>query len=624
MNNSNSTRRDFIRKTGLGAAAMALGGCKNGFQNRDVKGARAKHPNVILIMTDDQGYGDLGLHGNDKINTPHLDRLGRNSVRLTDFHVNPTCAPTRAALLSGKYAHRVGVWNTIMSRSFLAAGETTMADVFRSNGYATGIFGKWHLGGNYPFRPIDRGFEAWVGHGDAGTGTTSDYWGNDKMNDTYLRNGRWEKFAGFCNDIYTDETISFIEKNKDRPFFAFLSTNLPHSPWHVLPQWASGYMEAGINPHRSCFYASITHVDRNIGRLRNFLDTHGLAENTVIVFLTDNGTAGGARTDENEFVIEGYNAGLRGRKARIYEGGHRVPCFIHWPGGGLRGGVEIPHLSAHVDLLPTLIDLCGLEPPDAEFDGMSLKPLLKNPRHNWPSRTMFVESQQPFEPKKWSNSAMMTERWRLVNGKELYDIKKDHAQKHDVADEHPSVVKKLRAEYEKIWADVSAGDDELNRPVVGTDRQKETWLTGDNWIPTVGWNPWDQRKHILKGPAWNGYWGIQVARDGRYEFELRRWPREVDMPITAPLDAQQTGDIHEPTKDGLKPVKMEPGEAIKADTARMKVAGAEMKKHIAPGDRAVSFRVDLKAGPTNIHTWFEDKQAGESRGAYYVYVRKIK
>ena len=583
-----------------------------------------RRPNVILFITDDQGYGDLGCHGNPLLRTPHLDGLHRASIRLTNFHVDPTCSPTRAALLTGRYSHRAGVWHTIMGRNFLPRDEVTMAQVFKAAGYRTGIFGKWHLGGNYPFRPIDRGFDQWVGHGDGGTGTATDYWGNDKMNDTYLRNGRWEAFKGFCTDIYFDEAMAFIEADAGAPFFVYLPTNVPHGPWNLPEGWAKPYLDSGVPPARAYFFATIERADHNLGRLRRFLETRGLAQDTIVIFLTDNGTSGGCALDRNGFVTNGFNAGMRGRKGSEYDGGHRVPCFIHWPGGGLNRGRNIDRLAAHVDLMPTLIDLCGLAKPDGvAFDGTSLVPLLGDPAATWPDRTLLVESQRIPVPKPWRQCAVMTDRWRLVGGKELYDMTADPGQRRDVAGDHADVVERLRGFYEQTWPGLSRRDGEFARPIIGSDRQAVTWLVGHDWMPTQGGNPWDQRGHILPGLVSNGFWPVEIARDGTYEFTLRRWPQEVDAPITAPLPPQTEGDLTAGGPAGPRPVRMGPGTAIRATRARLKVGDHDQAKAIPAGATAVAFAVELKAGPTRVETWFDDPSSGQSRGAYYVYARRV-
>ena len=300
-------------------------------------------------------------------------RLYGQSVRLTDFHVGPTCAPTRAALMTGRYCNRTGVWHTVMGRSLLRRDEVTMADVFAAGGYRTGIFGKWHLGDNYPFRPQDRGFQEVLVHGGGGVGQTPDYWGNDYFDDTYWHNGKPEKQAGYCTDVWFDGALRFIEANRDRPFFAYIATNAPHSPFNVAEQYSGPYM--GKSVPNANFYGMIANIDENMGRLLGKLKALGLEENTILIFMTDNGTAAGFQAGK------GFNAGMRGTKGSEYDGGHRVPCFLRWPAGGLGGGKDVSRLTAHIDLLPTLIELCGLpQPAGVKFDGASLAPLLRDAR----------------------------------------------------------------------------------------------------------------------------------------------------------------------------------------------------------------------------------------------------
>ena len=257
-------------------------------------------PNVILIITDDQGYGDIGFHGNDWIQTPNIDLLAKESVRLTDFHVGTTCAPTRSGLMTGRNCNRVGVWHTVMGRSLLRKSEVTMADVFKSNGYATGMFGKWHLGDNYPYRPHDRGFEEAFYHGGGGVSQSPDYWDNDYFDDTYFRNGEPEKVSGYCTDVWFSSALEFIERNREKPFFCYLSTNAPHGPYHVPQKYIDLYKDKSAIPNPN-FYGMITNVDENLGTFRIRLEELGLADNTILIFMTDNGTAAGVEVDPDGF-----------------------------------------------------------------------------------------------------------------------------------------------------------------------------------------------------------------------------------------------------------------------------------------------------------------------------------
>jgi len=343
-------------------------------------------PNVVLVITDDQGYGDLSCHGNTELQTPNLDRLHGESVRFTDFHVAPTCSPTRAALMTGRHNNRTGVWHTIMGRSILPGGEVTVAEAFRDGGSRTGMFGKWHLGDNYPSRPQDQGFETTVNHGGGGVGQLPDYWGNDYFDDTYWRNGETESFDGYCTDVWFDEAMKFIESDPDKPFFCYLSTNAPHGPYLVADEYKQPFLDAGIEDPRASFYGMIKNIDDNMGRLLERLDALDIADNTIVIFMTDNGTAAGFRDGK------GFNAGMRGTKGSPYDGGHRVPFFVRWPGGNVGGGVDVDQLAAHIDVMPTLLDLCKVDAPSGvAFDGVSLAPLMDDGA-DWAERVLITEN----------------------------------------------------------------------------------------------------------------------------------------------------------------------------------------------------------------------------------------
>ena len=581
--------------------------------------SRKPKPNVIVVMTDDQGYGDLSGHGNPVLKTPHMDALRAEAVRLTNFHVDSYCSPTRAALMTGRYAHRVGVWRTVIGRNLLRDGEMTMAEVFRHNGYRTGHFGKWHLGGNYPYRPIDRGFDQWVGQGDGGTGCATDYWGNDRVNDTCIRNGHKERTKGYEADVFFDEAIRFIRAAKDRPFFVYLATYNPHNPWSIPDKsWADPYRGKVPLP-TAYFFASIARVDENLGRLRSFLKAEDLSDNTVFVFLTDNGTSGGARV---------FNAGMRGRKGSQYDGGHRVPCFIHWPAGGLVKPVDVDRLSAHVDLLPTLADLCGLAlPRQASFDGASLKPLLVNPQGPWPDRTLVLgtpinRTDSPAPPQPWERTAVMTDRWRLVNRNELYDMAADPGQKSNVAEKHPDVVRRLQAAYERYWASVSARDHQWQgRPVLGSPHQEETYLSSETWSPTKGFCPYSQGI-VAAGRACFGLWPVRVAEAGVYRIELRRWPREVDAPISGVPAGSKTVDAYlndKPIEGTLYPAVPR---ALPVRKVRLKVGKSVKEADVTGKETAKVFTVELSAGPAEIETRLLDGDGSPLCGAYFVYVRR--
>ena len=474
-----------------------------------------------------------------------------------------------------------------MGRSLLRKDEVTMSDVFAAGDYKTAIFGKWHLGDNYPFRPQDRGFQEVLVHGGGGVGQTPDYWGNDYFDDTYWHNGQPRKFTGYCTDVWFDGAMKFIEANKDRPFFCYIPTNAPHGPFNVAEKYSKPFEEMGLEKRQAAFYGMIANIDENMGRLEKKLRALGLRDNTILIFMTDNGTAGGVA------------GGMRGRKGSEYDGGHRVPCFIRWPRGGLIGGLDINRLTAHIDLLPTLVELCGLEKPrGVKLDGDSLAPLLMEPRADWPDRALVVDSQRIENPEKWRKSAAMTDRWRLVNGKKLYDMKVDPAQRDDVARAHQDVVQELRAVYEKWWADTSKRFDEYCESIIGSDNENPARLACHDWhAPDIPWN----QGHIRAGLESNGFWAVEIARDGTYEFSLRRWPAELNKPITASIPG---------------------GKAISAASDRLKIANVDMTKPVPQDAVAVTFQAELTAAKTRLQTWFTD-DAGTSRGAYYVYAKRV-
>jgi arylsulfatase A-like enzyme len=601
------SRRQFLKMIGAAGALSILPGCGDNGSNRSPNKGK---PNIVLVITDDQGYGDLACHGNKIIKTPNMDKLHSQSVRLTNFHVGPTCAPTRAALMTGRYCNRTGVWHTVMGRSLMRADEVTIADVLKPHGYKTAIFGKWHLGDNFPFRPQDRGFDEVLIHGGGGVTQAHDYWGNDYFDDTYLHNGKPQKYKGYCTDVWFAEAMKFIKENKNEPFFCYLATNAPHGPFHIAQKYIDMYKDNKDVPSPN-FYGMITNIDENIAKLRKKIKRLGLNDNTIFIFMTDNGSAAGVELDKKDFVTKGYNAGMRGKKSSEYEGGHRVPCFIYWPDGNIKGGKDISHLTAHIDLLPTLLDLCDLEKPaEIKFDGTSLKPLLSG-ADNWPDRTIVTDSQRLDHPVKWRKNATMTDRWRLVNGDELYDITTDPGQKNDIAAQHPDVVANLRTEYDKWWQSVSQRFDEYCEIVIGSKEDPTRILAHDWHGPTIP--PFNQIK-IRNAAKNNGFWAIKVAQTGEYDIQLRRWPIEADAPITASLPAG--GPI-----PGGDPYPK--GKALSITKARLKIANIDMTKTVQPDDKAITFRVNLKAGSTRMQTWLTDKK-DKTRGAYYVYVKKIK
>jgi len=576
-------------------------------------------PNVILVMTDDQGYGDLSCHGNPVLKTPELDKLHAESVRFTDFHVSPFCTPTRAALMTGNHPGVTGAFRTSSGRTMMHPDEKTVADLFSDAGYVTGMVGKWHLGDNAPHRPQDRGFQHVLWHRCGGIGQASDYWGNDYFDDTYERatpdnkQGRFEKFEGYCTDVWFREGIRFVEANTQsttstssgqtssgehsKPFFLYLALNAPHGPYYVPPEWAKPYQGNKDAPNPN-FYGMVANIDHNMGLLRARLDELGLTENTILIFMTDNGTSSGGKFKGlDSEALAGYNAGMRGKKSSVYDGGHRVPFFIHWPKGGLTGGKDIETLAAHIDVLPTLADLCGIPVPKSyDSDGLSLKPLLEDAGEAWPRNHHVVQYHggaggQAMPPGPLAFSVVLTERWRLVNsGKQfLFDMEADPAQRSDVAAEHPEVVERLRGLYEPFWDRVSPRMTPV-RIDLGNPDELRTTLCSQDWHMKKGNPPWNFNS-IKKLPKVTGPWLVDVKRPGRYRLTLRQWPEEADKPLVAVR-------------------------------AKVEIAGKVAESEVKSGSKGVVFEMDLPAGSTELVTYLYDKQ-GKAGGAYFTDVELV-
>lgn len=551
-------------------------------------------PNVILILTDDQGYGDLGAHGNPYVKTPNLDRFYENCVRFTDFHVDPCCAPTRAALMTGHYSIDAGVWHTIGGRSLLREGLPTIADIFSLNGYETGIFGKWHLGENIPFRPQDRGFKESVvfGGGTIGEGSPG-YWGNDYFDDTYLHNGKLEKYEGYCNTIWFQEAVKYIRKNRKKPFFCFVSTNLPHAPLKVEEKYSAPYKGA-VSERISNYYGMISKIDEDFGMLESEIRNLGLENNTILIFMTDNGPCpwfGGIVMDFNTgYTLEGYSAGMRGGKIWGYENAHRVPLFLKWPDGNINGGKDINALSAHIDLMPTLIDLCNLKIPDnLTYDGWSLAPLLRGEINEWPEdRTIITHNQRVEYPIKGKEYQVMTKRWRLVkrDKDELYDIIEDPGQRNNIADQNPDIVRDLFSRYEKWWDNVA--------PEPG-------WYA-EIYIGAKGENPVTLYSHDAHMRSGEEVWVVNVVKDGKYEVKVNRWPEESGKRIVENLKGDQELPIA---------------------SAELTVGNISINKEVTKNMTSADFIVNLKKGTTCVQTSFRTLDGIITGRAECVYVKYI-
>ncbi|MEP2776159.1 MAG: arylsulfatase [Luteolibacter sp.] len=424
--------------------------------------ASGKKPNIIFVMTDDQGYGDLACHGHPFLKTPNLDKLYAQSTRFTDYHVSPTCAPTRAALMSGKEPFKVGVTHTILERERMALGVPTVADVLKKAGYSTGIFGKWHLGEEDAYQPGNRGFDEVFIHGAGGIGqryegSQGDVPGNSYFDPIIRHNGVFEKTNGFCTDVFFSQAMGWIKEQKEveKPFFAYIALNAPHAPLIAPEEYKAMYKDEKGSP---AFWGMITNIDDNVGRLMEKLDEWDLTDNTLLIFTTDNGSAGGAKI---------YNAGMKGGKATLYEGGARVPLFFRLP-GVTESGCDLAQLARHIDIFPTFADLAGADISELSLPGRSLLPLLDDEDAEWPDRQLFFHNGRwgkagadgkfgkgDTNPDDWKDKkyAVRNEKWRLVGPGELYDIVNDPGETKNVFKEHPEVVSEMQKAYDAFWAE---------------------------------------------------------------------------------------------------------------------------------------------------------------------------
>jgi len=516
-----------IKKAGIYLIALIFFCCK---ENEPKISQLVPNPNVIIVFADDQGYGDLGYHGNPIIKTPNLDAFAKSSLELTNFHVGTTCSPSRAGLLTGRNANRNNTWHTIAGCSILSEKEETIAEVFNRNQYETTMFGKWHLGDNYPFRPHDRGFQKALYHGGGGVGQTPDYWNNDYFDDTYFRNGNPEKLSGYCSDVWFDQAINFLnERTNKEPFFMYLALNAAHGPFNVPEAFAHIYKNAELTEEQKRFYGMVTNIDENFGKLVTYLKENKLFDNTILIFTTDNGTARGISYSNAENKEFGYNAGLRGIKGSHYDGGHRVPFFMSWPNGGIFQKTKINELVAHVDVLPTLVELTGISwEAKNPVDGISAAGILKGEEQGL-DRMLVVDTQRNQWPVKGRNSCVMSTQWRLIDGKELYNTINDPGQKNDLAKEHPDIVIKMQAFYEQWW-ESTAQDIAYAEIPVGYQEHNPVKLTIHD-MHTQDNLPWNQvliREGELKP---DGFYSINVVKDGTYQFRLSRYPSESKLAI---------------------------------------------------------------------------------------------
>ena len=472
----------------------------------------AELPNIVLVITDDQGWAQLGIHGDDVLETPSIDSLAMESVEFDRFYASPVCAPTRASLMTGRYNYRTGVVDTYLGRARMAADEVTLAEMLKEAGYRTGIFGKWHLGDTYPLRPHDQGFDEAIVHKGGGIGQPSDPPGSDYFDPILQHNGIQKQYSGYCTDVYFDEAIRFIEGTRDEPYFVYLPTNAPHSPYLVPDEYRQYYADMGLNDKDARIYGMIHNIDDNVGKLLEKLDELGDAENTIFIFTGDNGP-----------TTQRYDAGLRNQKTTVYEGGIRVPFFLRWPAELDAHKVEA--IGAHIDIAPTLVEAADASlPSGVKIDGRSLMPLLRNDTVDWPDRTVYLQAHRGDEPELYRAFAAISQQFKLTQPLsfreappadaefELYDLEADRGEENDIASQRPDIVERMKADYEAWFADVSSsrGYDGI-RIWIGTEHENPVWLTRQDWRP-IGPDNW--------GAGGLGAWDLDVQTAGQYDVRV--------------------------------------------------------------------------------------------------------
>ncbi len=557
---------------------------------------KKSHPNVILILTDDQGYGDIAAHGNPVLKTPEINKLWQQSVRFTDFHVAPMCSPTRGQLMTGMDAMRNGATAVCQGRSMVRSDIKIMPQFFAEAGYATGMFGKWHLGDSYPYLPNFRGFQEVISFRAWGITSLADYWGNSYFDPVLMHNGVDTKYNGYSTDIFFKEAMTWIEKCKTekKPFFAYIPTNTPHVPEVVAKRYSDQYQGTYQDkpiPHE--FYGMIANIDENIGKLEAFLREKGLRDNTILIFMSDNGTQSG-----NAQAI--FNAGMRDRKTSVYEGGHRVPLFVRWVDGKLRHGTDIAELTQVQDLLPTLIELCNLNTGQNNFDGASLAGLLTGNRKKLNDRMCVV--QYRVSGAEWDPAVVMCDKWRLVNGKELFNIKNDPGQQENVIEIFPEVVRKMLAHYDNWYKKVKPEFDRDRFIIVGSKEANPVSLYANDWKGDYC----DNLGGLISCNS-KGYWDVIVGQAGSYEIELRRWPEESRKKLIEPFDNSLS------MKKSARPIAK----------AQLLIQDIDQTIETKPEETVARFVVQLKDGKTKLTTNLMDVDGKSLASAMYVKVKRI-
>ncbi|MDB9853219.1 arylsulfatase [Flavobacteriaceae bacterium] len=489
-----------------------------------------KTPNVIIIMTDDQGFGDLGINQNPNIITPNIDKFANKSIQFNNFFVSPVCAPTRSSLMTGRYSLRTGVRDTYNGGAIMSNNETTIAEILKEANYATGIFGKWHLGDNYPFRPSEQGFDESLIHLAGGIGQVGDFTNYFKGDTSYFdpilwKNNKQNQYEGYCSDIFAENAIEFIEKNKNNSFFCYLSFNAPHTPLQVPEKYYNMYKdlnpELGFSDDLSDFrmnekdkedarkiYGMVTNIDDNVGKVINKLKELKIEEETIIIFMTDNGPQ----------QIR-YNSSMKGRKGTVYNGGIRVPFYIQYS-EKFKESKVINKMSAHIDVLPTILELCNLNVPnDRKIDGQSLVPFINSKSTN--DRFLFSYWTRRF-PEKYINMSIQNDNYKLVGNNdfdskieefELYDLVEDPNENNNIINQNIETARSFKKEMDNSIDDLLKSKNIKNPPriIIGSEFENPTILNRNDASGERG--VWAQNDIYT-------FWKVNFKK-GIYDFKFK-------------------------------------------------------------------------------------------------------
>ncbi len=560
----------------------------------------ADRPNIVVFLTDDQGWGDLHIHGNELLSTPNIDQMAREGAQFDRFYVSPVCSPTRAEFLTGRHHVRCGVYHTSQGGERVNLDETMIGEIFQRAGYHTAAFGKWHSGMQYPYHPNARGFDAFYGF-------CSGHWGN-YFSPMLEHNGQLVQGQGFIVDDFTQRAIQYIERHQKEPFFVYLAYNTPHSPVQVPDRWWNKFKHMELPSHHPklqhkyldharAAFAMCENIDWNVGRVLTKLDELNLSENTIVLYFCDNGPNG-----------RRFNGGMRGRKGSTDEGGVRSPLFVRWP-AKIKPGTEIPQICSAMDLLPTLAEMAGVEVTGTKpLDGISVAPLLYGDSSDWPERTLVHH---------WNGEvSVRTQKYRLDHEGNLYDIPRDPGQQTEINSEKPEVVASLEKIANEFRFEMLAnyGKDFDKRPfVIG---HPDATLTQIPARDGVGHGSIERSNRYPNDSFFTNWinlddsitWDCEVGMTGTYEVEIFYTCPQDDVGSTVELSFNgetlvgKISEPHDPPLAGMENDRFKREESYVKDFKRMTLGNIRLKQGHGtltlralemPGTQVMDFRLLL-------------------------------